>query len=141
MATEKVETTSTSKTELTKEQREAKVKQILELGVELNLHVVSESEKISDTNLALLNDVFQMQREFPNFSKFLPEALATASIMYAKYIANQRVNDFERLIQKTQKNHKEFNREQALTFIRETRSGKEMEELATYAEAVRTKLS
>ena len=44
-------------------------------------------------------------------------------------------------IAKCQKLHKEFNREQAIDYLRKTNSGKAMETIATIAEVVKTELS
>lgn len=89
----------------------------------------------------LLHKAFQMQIEYQNESKFVPVFMRDSLIAYTKYYANAAINDWERSIAKCQKLHKEFNREQAISFLRETRSGKELEELATVAEVVKQELS
>ena len=89
----------------------------------------------------LLHQAFSIQAEYVNEAEFRVMAIEEALRMYAKYNCNATVAEFERLIAKTQKLHSEFNREQALEFIRKTRSGKELEELATLAEALKTELS
>lgn len=89
----------------------------------------------------LLHKAFQMQTEYQNESKFVPVFLRDAMVAYTKYYANAAINDWERAIAKCQKLHKEFNREQAIEFLRETRSGKELEELSTVAEVVKQELS
>lgn len=90
---------------------------------------------------ALLNKAFGIQGEYANETEFRVMAIGEAVTMYAKYNANSAVADWERLIAKTQKMHKEFNRTEAIDYLRKTRTGKELEQLASFAEVLKSELS
>lgn len=89
----------------------------------------------------MLHDAYQCQREFPNETDFRMSFLRDALVAQTKYVARGGINSWEALISKCQKLHKEFNRDQAIDFLRKTRTGKEMEEISTVAEVVKQKLS
>jgi hypothetical protein len=90
---------------------------------------------------SLLHKMFSMQREYSNESEYRTFAIEESLRMAAKYEANAAINDWERLIAKCQKQHAEFDRNTAIDFLRKTRTGRELEELATVATAVKTELS
>ena len=89
----------------------------------------------------LMGNGFAVQAEYGNETDYRVNAVADGLLMLTKYNCNATVNDFERLVAKTQKQHKEFNREQAIEFLRKTRTGKELEQLAVMAESLKQELS
>ena len=90
---------------------------------------------------AKLSKAFEMQREYVNETDCRIAFIGDAIDAHLKYKARAQVNAWEAIISKCQKLHKEFNREQAIDFLRKTRTGKEMEELAAVAAAVLQELS
>jgi ribonuclease HII len=90
---------------------------------------------------SLLRDGFTCQAEFRNETDYRVATLGDAILAQVKAQARGAVVTWDAAIAKCQKLHKEFNREQAIAFLRKTQTGESLELVATMAEAVKTKLS
>lgn len=103
--------------------------------------IVSVEAALPESVVKTLHAIFDMQDEFANESKFSAQALEDAVNNYAKYRASQVIAERERLIQKTLKNHKEFTYDQAVSFLKDTKSGKQLENFAKIAENLKKSLA
>ena len=90
---------------------------------------------------ALLSKGFQCQGEFKNETDYRVATLGDAILAQVKAQARSAVVTWDAAIAKCQKLHKEFNREQAINFLRKTNTGTALEAIATIAEVVKTELS
>ena len=89
----------------------------------------------------LLSKGFECQCEFKNETDYRVATLGDAILAQVKAQARGAVVTWDAAIAKCQKLHKEFNREQAISFLRKTNTGEMLERIATVAEAVKTELS
>ena len=90
---------------------------------------------------SLMHKAYQCQDEFSNETDFRVAFMGDSFLAQAKSIARSAVVQWDAAIAKCQKLHKEFNREQAIDYLRKTNSGKSRMAIATTAEAVKTELS
>jgi hypothetical protein len=83
-----------------------------------------------------LHQCFDVQSEYVNETDFAEVAIDDAVKFYLKQLARGVLNEWEREIQRVQKRRQEFDRKDAIAFLRKTKSGQSLEERAILADGI-----
>jgi hypothetical protein len=83
-----------------------------------------------------LHQCFSVQNQYVNETDFAEVCIDDAVKFYLKQVARSVVNEWEREIQRTQKRRQEFDRKDAIAFLRKTVAGIALEKRAILAEGI-----